>query len=68
LAAALGGRVERMTNLENRPLWLTKEDIHLSEKYFSLPYVKKILEGVPEKHLDQLKPLVLHSVHGDHVT
>jgi len=52
IAASLGGKVERMTNLENRPLWLVKEEIHLDDSYFNLPYVQKVLDGVNEKQMD----------------
>lgn len=40
LASALGGKVERMTNLEGRPLFIGKETINMQDSFFQLPYVK----------------------------
>jgi GMP synthase-like glutamine amidotransferase len=68
LAAALGGRVERMTNLEHRPLWLLKEEVFLENSFYDLPYVKKVLGNLDDDQMEKIKPLVFHAVHGDHVS
>ncbi len=34
LAHALGGRVERMTNLNGRPLFIGREEINVKDNFF----------------------------------
>ncbi|CDW71898.1 UNKNOWN [Stylonychia lemnae] len=68
LAAALGGKVEKMTNLEGRPLFIGKETIKVESSFFKLPFVDELLKDATDECLSDLQPLYINEIHGDHVT
>ena len=70
LACALGGKVEKMNSLpSNRSLMCGKEEIHMEASFFKLPFVKSLLEKTEAQSLkEELKTVVLFTIHGDHIT
>mmetsp|Transcript_31982 Transcript_31982/g.23645 ORF Transcript_31982/g.23645 Transcript_31982/m.23645 type:complete len:92 (-) Transcript_31982:163-438(-) len=48
-------------SLNGKPLFIGKEIIQVKSDFFDLPFVKRVIS----KPIDEL---ILHEVHGDHVT
>lgn len=64
IALALGGTVEKMTNLNGRPLFIGKEEINVIEEegkrnFFDLKCVKSVLYDTQKEVISRLSPFIV---------